>query len=56
MKTVTIVSIGINKNDKPYIRGGYFEGNFKVVRYIECQTTDDYEVGQEIEVPAEALS
>jgi len=56
MKNCEIIGIGINKNSKPFIRVAYFEGNFRVVKYVEVLSTDEYKVNDMVDVPNACLS
>jgi len=56
MKKCTIIGMGINKNSKPFIRVAYFEGNFRVVKYVEVLSTDEYSIDQDIDVPNACLA
>lgn len=56
MKTCKIFWIGATSKGAPTIGVKYFEGNFAVKRFVEVESTDDYELDQDVDVPAAALN
>lgn len=56
MKTCKIFWIGQTSNGVPTIGVKWFESGFACKRFVEVESTDDFEVDQDVDVPAGALS